>query len=166
VISDGKAILAMDNGYVVAELWALSVDSGEREKLFKIGDRRNVSGVMRGYRLIANPLAATPKTVYFPTHVDPENSQKGPRNHVLHAVDAKTGTERWSYSFEASPRAPAVTDSAIYVPNGGQLFILDPEDGTYVTSVQLGNQIDPPMAVTSDRVYVTDKAGVLYALGK
>jgi outer membrane protein assembly factor BamB len=88
---------------------------------------------------------------------------------VLHALDAATGAERWTFAtggtYNAAPVAfPAVDGGIVYVgAPTGTLFALDAETGTRRWTVTVGGSLTTPLLVYDGLVYAGSADGNLYA---
>jgi outer membrane protein assembly factor BamB len=94
----------------------------------------------------------------------------------LHALDAESGAERWSYPTGDSaapgsmPTRPVVADGAVYVTAGARVIALDARSGGErwrfdAPAVMFGPPAYVPGAgVTGGGVYVADYLGTVYAL--
>ncbi|WP_326575162.1 PQQ-binding-like beta-propeller repeat protein [Actinacidiphila glaucinigra] len=91
----------------------------------------------------------------------------------LHALDATSGTEHWSYPTGeggAMPTRPVVADGAVYVTVGNRVLALDARSGTERWRFDAPAVMFAPPAyvpgpgVTGGGVYVADYLGTVYAL--
>lgn len=93
---------------------------------------------------------------------------------TLHAVERETGKRRWQTDLredtaENDPlnsSAPALVDGQIYVgTQGGQMAVVDAEDGSVLSSVTVGETVRASPAVAGGRVVVGNTDGTLSAYG-
>ncbi|MEU4091040.1 PQQ-binding-like beta-propeller repeat protein [Streptomyces sp. NPDC026673] len=91
----------------------------------------------------------------------------------LHALDAGSGTEQWSYPTGdggAMPTRPVVADGAVYVTVGNRVLALDARSGTErwrfdAPAVMFAPpSYVPGPGVSGGGVYVADYLGTVYAL--
>ncbi|SNS00898.1 serine/threonine-protein kinase [Actinacidiphila glaucinigra] len=91
----------------------------------------------------------------------------------LHALDATSGAEHWSYPTGeggAMPTRPVVADGAVYVTVGNRVLALDARSGTERWRFDAPAVMFAPPAyvpgpgVTGGGVYVADYLGTVYAL--
>lgn len=142
-------------------LWALDVESGEQRWEFET----------KGWVNHAPALAGD--AVYV-----------GTDGQAFHAVDARTGEERWTTALERDlhDSSPTVADGTVYVGTAGDspatasendgegvdrsgaLFALDSETGERLWSFEVADWISTAPAVVDGLVYFGDDAGTVRAL--
>lgn len=89
---------------------------------------------------------------------------------VVHALDAATGSERWSFAMGvandvAFAAYPTAADELVFVGSAdGTLYALDAATGTKRWAVQTGGAIQAPAVVVDGSVYIGSTDGFLYAL--
>jgi outer membrane protein assembly factor BamB len=85
----------------------------------------------------------------------------------LHALNASTGTEIWSYpilSNDANSSTPAVADGIVYVGSANDTFYaLRASTGVLIWSATTGGEIVGSPAVAGGVVYIASLDGYLYA---
>src|SRR5207237_8597524 len=86
----------------------------------------------------------------------------------LHALDATTGTERWTHAVKArivsSPAVSGDGRAVVFGAADGRIYALRPEDGQEIWSTPVGGQVSGSPALVGRRIYVTSKKGSLWAL--
>ncbi|MFD9725644.1 PQQ-binding-like beta-propeller repeat protein [Streptomyces sp. NPDC059072] len=158
--ADGKAVgyralaVAGSSLYAVSneEIRALDAVSGEHRWL------RSVRGGAH--------VAATPDTVYVSAVADQPGVEYDERDADLYAVEAATGTLKWSYSTAKPIRsAPAVYEDTVYIGSWDeQLHALDAATGASKWTYDAGEPIGSTPAVADGVVYVMTQYGTVIAL--
>ena len=87
---------------------------------------------------------------------------------TLHAVDAETGDERWSFNADNwFWGKPLVADGTVYAPNlDGNLYALSMEDGTLVWDAPF-EALEPLRSspiIASGTLVIADRRGNVYGL--
>jgi outer membrane protein assembly factor BamB len=179
--SDGPSLYALDaaNG---GELWRLAVD-GWVYALHAAGGTV-VTGVRGGG--VQAWDAASGELLWERTdaQADFESPQSGPAlvdglvyyrgGGLLHALDARTGAERWVYPLgdgEAAvsgasgmPVRPTVGGGAVYATVGSRVVALDTADGVERWRFDAPAVVFAPPTHAPGGVYVADYLGTVYAL--
>ncbi len=92
----------------------------------------------------------------------------GSYDNTLYAVDAQTGTQRWSYAVSGGGRInelPAVADGVVYFgADNGSLYALNAHTGALLWTYTTGRPVYSSPAVANNVVYITSEDGNLYAL--
>lgn len=151
-------VVANDRVYAVDEdgiVFAVHTEEGDRAWQAEVGSSPRIGG-----------LAVTEATVYY-------CGQDG-----LHALDSRTGEERWHFETQSRAAAPTVTDGVVYFGTDIEernLRAVDAESGEEYWSYQFplvmkegsyyGGIYTAPLVV-DDAIYVCGNDGYLYALGK
>lgn len=69
----------------------------------------------------------------------------------VHALDLRTGQPRWSYDGLSRPAAgPIEVDGRIIAPLYSRLVVLDPQRGTLIREIELGDEIAAPLLPADD----------------
>lgn len=82
----------------------------------------------------------------------------------VHALDALTGQERWSFPGGVFISAPAVANGMVYIGYAGDIVALDTHSGREKWSVATGSQDYINMTVAHGLVYANTTNGKVYAL--
>ena len=88
---------------------------------------------------------------------------------MMHAFDAKTGKEVWSFATKAR-----IDSSAVVTPDGrlffgsndGNLYAVDVATGKEVWKFSAGAPISASPAMDGDRIVISAQDGRVYCLGK
>ena len=85
----------------------------------------------------------------------------------MHALDAATGKETWSFATRARvDSSPVVAGSQVYVGSSdGRLYVLDFATGQKRWEFDTGAAITASPAIAAGRVVVGTQDGVLYCFG-
>jgi eukaryotic-like serine/threonine-protein kinase len=91
----------------------------------------------------------------------------GGRDKLVHALDAATGKERWTFAARSAVDAsPAVLGNRVFAADkSGQLFALDAASGRPVWRFDAGAGIEASPAIASGRLVIGATDGVLYCFG-
>ena len=91
----------------------------------------------------------------------------GGRDKVVHALDAKTGQERWSFATQARiDSSPAIASGRVYVgSNDGRLYVLDLKTGAKVQEWNAGSPLAASPAVAAGRLVIGSADGRVSCLG-
>lgn len=89
-------------------------------------------------------------------------------DHRLYALDAMTGTLKWSYTTGGNVSSPAMVNGIVYVCSGypdSKLYALDAITGTFKWSYTVAkNGISSDPAVANGIIYAISNSGEMYAL--
>ncbi|HYI94433.1 MAG TPA: PQQ-binding-like beta-propeller repeat protein [Bryobacteraceae bacterium] len=93
----------------------------------------------------------------------------GGRDKLMHAFDAKSGKELWSFATKAR-----IDSSAVVTPDGrlffgsndGNLYAVDAATGKEVWKFSAGAPISASPAMDGDRIVISAQDGRVYCLGK
>jgi outer membrane protein assembly factor BamB len=91
----------------------------------------------------------------------------GGRDKVVHALDAKTGEERWSFTTQARiDSSPAVAGGRVYVgSNDGRLYVLDLTTGAKLQEWNAGAPLAASPAIAGGRLVIGSGDGRVFCLG-
>ncbi len=91
----------------------------------------------------------------------------GGRDKLVHALDAATGKERWTFSARSAVDAsPAVLGNRVFAADkSGQLFALDVDTGKPVWRFDVGAGIEASPAIAAGRLVIGASDGTLYCFG-
>jgi outer membrane protein assembly factor BamB len=91
----------------------------------------------------------------------------GGRDKLLHALDAASGKEAWSFATGARiDSSPAVASGRVYFgSNDGKLYVLDAASGKVVQQFEAGGALSASPAIASGRLVVGSQDGKLFAFG-
>ena len=80
------------------------------------------------------------------------------QNNSVYAVDVRDGSEIWRFDSDAAFQSCAAVRDAVYIAdNGGQLYALDPANGSAEWSLDIGRaSYTASPVVTTNRVYIGD----------
>ncbi|WP_269855654.1 outer membrane protein assembly factor BamB family protein [Streptomyces sp. RPT161] len=179
--SDGPSLYAMDSADG-GELWRLAVD-GWVYALQSAGGTV-VTGTRGGG--VQAWDAANGEALWERTgaQADFESPQSGPAlldglvyyrgGGLLHALDARSGAERWAYPLgdgemaagvaSGMPVRPATGGGAVYVTAGSRVLALDASDGSERWRFDAPAVVFAPPTHAPGGVYVADYLGTVYAL--
>jgi len=91
----------------------------------------------------------------------------GGRDKMMHALDARTGKELWSFMTKARiDSSPVITqDGRLWFgSNDGNLYVLDATTGKEVWKFSAGAPISASPAIDGDRVVISAQDGRIYCL--
>lgn len=88
----------------------------------------------------------------------------GGRDKLVHALEAKTGKEIWSFATRARVESsPGVAGGRVYVgSNDGRFYVLDLESGEKLWEFEAGAPLSASPAIAAGRVVIGDQDGRLY----
>jgi outer membrane protein assembly factor BamB len=91
----------------------------------------------------------------------------GGRDKIVHALDMKTGLERWSFATQARiDSSPAVASGRVYVgSNDGRLYVLDLKTGAKLQEWNAGSPLATSPAIAVGRLVIGSADGRLSCLG-
>jgi len=91
----------------------------------------------------------------------------GGRDKMMHALDARTGKEVWSFQTGARvDSSPVVASGRVYVgSNDGKLYVFDAATGKPVQQFEAGGPLSASPAIASGRLVIGSQDGKLFALG-
>ena len=91
----------------------------------------------------------------------------GGRDKLLHALNAATGKEAWSFPTGARiDSSPALASGRVYVgSNDGKLYVLDADTGKVVQQFEAGGPLSASPAIAAGRLVIGSQDGKLFALG-
>lgn len=130
------------------------------------------TGAASGPTFTVQPVVAwtlTGRRAFFPPSIANGVVYALSGDGVLHAVDAQTGAERWTFTvggtFNASPVAfPAVDGDTVYVgASTGSLFAVDTASGKQRWNVTTGGSLTTPLLTLDGLVYAGSADGNFYA---
>jgi outer membrane protein assembly factor BamB len=144
-----------------------------------VGDRLYASMVSN--QVVAADLKTMKKLWTFepakraqPFYASPAVSQgivvAGSRDKKVYALDAATGTEKWS--FEAADQvdaSPVIVGDRVYVgclSEDGHFYVLDLKTGKKIQELELESPVGGSVAVGPDCILVGTDKGLVYCLGK
>lgn len=87
-------------------------------------------------------------------------------NAILHAIDGETGQTLWSEQVGRRGHlsmAPAANDNYVAAVNGSNLFVLNRFNGKLLWQTEVNGAPGAGPALSSERVYVPNTAGLIYA---
>jgi len=117
----------------------------------------------KGYRFDGASPAVADGTIYFGGAEDinqPSMTLKG----SVHAVDALTGTEKWTLTIKGIPTSTAVADGVIYFGDDDRhLFAVNAKDGQEIWKFTASGNIRTP-TIMDGRAFFSDQGGNLYAV--
>lgn len=93
----------------------------------------------------------------------------GGRDKLMHALDAKTGKEIWSFTTKARIDSSAVItqDGRLFFgSNDGNFYVLDGESGKEVWKFTAGAPISASPALDGERIVIGAQDGRIYCLGR
>lgn len=93
----------------------------------------------------------------------------GGRDKMMHALDAKTGKEKWNYLTRARIEgSPAVASGRVYFGGGdGQLYVLDARSGKRIQAIEAGAPISAsPALSSSSRLVIGTQDGRVLCFGQ
>jgi outer membrane protein assembly factor BamB len=141
---------------------------GESKGSFLAFDRRDWKAKweigQKGYYTYGTAPAIADGMIYFGAariaFDGPNRLTKGSVN----AVDALTGTQKWMFTVNASPRPIAVADGVIYFGDDDRhLFAVNAKDGQEIWQFKASDNVRIP-AIMEGRAFFSDDGGNLYAV--
>ncbi len=145
VLNDGVLYFGDGKGYVVA----LKAEDG------------------RPYWTV--PFSTTAR-IWSSVVVDDQNVYAASQDHVLYAIDKKSGKQTWKFpgegtSIDALVGSPTVYSGTVYVGSfGGALYAVDIATGKLKWSYNAGGSLWDGPAMADGTLYFGDQSGNLYAL--
>jgi outer membrane protein assembly factor BamB len=91
----------------------------------------------------------------------------GGRDKLVHALDAVTGKERWTFATQARvDSSPAVAGGRVYIGSSdGRLYVLDLKTGAKLSAFEAGAALTASPAIAGGRVVIGAEDGRIYCLG-
>jgi outer membrane protein assembly factor BamB len=91
----------------------------------------------------------------------------GGRDKLVHALDAATGKERWTFATQARvDSSPAVAAGRVYIGSSdGRLYVLDLKTGAKLFAFEAGAALTASPAIAGGRVVIGTDDGRVYCLG-
>ncbi len=92
----------------------------------------------------------------------------GGRDKLVHALDAETGSSRWTFPSRAAVDASPVVvkDRVLVADKSGQIAALDLKTGRPVWTYDAGSSIESTPAVANGRFVIATTAGTVLAFGE
>lgn len=149
---------------VAGDLLFLGMSDGS----FSAFDRRDWKAKWQIGRKYYNFVGASPAVaygmIYFRGAKDIYQPNMRPKG-SLHAVDALTGTEKWTLINRGISTSVAVADAVIYFGDDDRhLCAVNAEDGREIWKFKASGNIRTP-AIMDGRAFFSDQGGNLYAVG-
>jgi outer membrane protein assembly factor BamB len=117
----------------------------------------------KGYDFAGSSPAVADGTVYFGGAEDTDQPNMRLKGSV-HAVDALTGTEKWTLTNKGISTSVAVADEVIYFGDGDRhLFAVNAKNGQDIWMFTASGNIRTP-AIMDGRAFFGDRGGDLYAV--
>ena len=87
---------------------------------------------------------------------------------MVHALEAATGKELWTFASRARiDSSPAIADGRVYVGSGdGRLYVLSLTTGERIADFDTASAISASPAIAHGRLVVGTLDGQLYCLGR
>jgi outer membrane protein assembly factor BamB len=91
----------------------------------------------------------------------------GGRDKMVHALDAKSGKERWTFMTNARVESsPAIVGNRVFVGSSdGRLYVLDLLKGGKLWEFEAGDSISASPAIAGGRLVIGTQDGRLYCFG-
>src|SRR4029079_14282630 len=91
----------------------------------------------------------------------------GGRDKMMHALDAATGKEAWSFQTGARiDSSPAIAGGLGYVgSNDGKLYVFDTSSGKVIQQFDAGGPLSASPAIAGGRIVIGSQDGKLFCLG-
>ena len=91
----------------------------------------------------------------------------GGRDKLMHALNAVTGKEAWSFPTGARiDSSPAIASGRVYVgSNDGKLYVFDAASGKVVQQFEAGGPLSASPAIADGRLVIGSQDGKLFCLG-
>jgi outer membrane protein assembly factor BamB len=90
----------------------------------------------------------------------------GGRDKLVHALDAASGKEIWSFATRARiDSSPAIVEGRVYIgSNDGRLYVLDLKKGTKLSEFNAGSALTASPAIAAGRLVIGTQDGKVFCL--